>query len=72
MFREGTSGDCNGGAIFASSVGVEGDNFISQLAVNISNGLNNKTVSCSENTDFGLTLVGSDTLFVVLGELLTI
>ena len=47
-FNDGSSGECNQGAIIAQSVGVQDTCFTSQLHVNISSALNNKTVNCSE------------------------
>ena len=46
-FNDGTSGECNQGAIIAQSVGVQDNCFTSQLHVTVSGGLHNKTVNCS-------------------------
>ena len=39
-------GDCNDGAIIASSVGVLGDRYISQLNVTITQEMTNETIEC--------------------------
>ena len=66
---EGTSGGCNLGAIVGTSVQVEGtDCYTSQLSVNISDGLNNKTVGCILNSDSGMPIViGETSLSVITG-----
>jgi hypothetical protein len=48
-FRNGTSGTCNGGAIVGQSVKVDGKRYTSKLTVAVSNGLNNKNVTCSSD-----------------------
>ena len=48
-FIDGTSGKCNNGAILGQSVNVDGTYYTSQLNVTVSNGLNNKIVTCSSD-----------------------
>ena len=40
------AGECNDGAIVARSLGVEGNNYTSQLIVNVTSDMNNKTITC--------------------------
>ena len=44
-------GFCNNGAIVACAVGVDGDNYTSQLNVTVSPEMNNKTVECVHEYD---------------------
>ena len=64
---EGTSGNCNNGAIVARSIGVESDCFTSQLNITVSAGLTNKTVQCDHNSAGGTASVGTSTLNVITG-----
>lgn len=50
---EGTTGECNNGAIIGKSTGVENNCYTSQLNVTVSGSLNNKTVTCVHNSDTG-------------------
>ena len=49
-FTDGTSGECNAGAILGQSIGVDGTCYMSQLNVGISPVLNNKIVTCSSDS----------------------
>ena len=67
-FDSGTIGVCNGGVIIARSVRVDSDNFTSQLTVNVSSGLNNRTVECIQNLDRGMMTIGEHTISIISGE----
>ena len=47
QFNDGTSKECNQGAIIAQSIGVQDTCFTSQLCIIVSTALNNQTVKCS-------------------------
>jgi hypothetical protein len=49
-FNNGTSGECNNGAIVGWSADTIVTCYISKLNVTASNGLNNKTVKCSSDS----------------------
>ena len=64
----GTSGSCNNGAIVGQSVGVEnGQCFISQLRVSVSETLNSRAVRCDYSA-IDETLIGAAVLNVISGE----
>ena len=63
-FTGGTTDECNGGAIIAESLHVIDDCFTSQLRVNVSNELNNKTVDCIHSTN--TETVGQSSIFVTV------
>ena len=67
-FMDGAVGDCNGGAITARSVGVDGERFTSQLTVNVSSRLNNSTFRCILGSDMGMMTIGEDTISIISGE----
>ena len=48
-FQNGTSGNCNDGAIVGQSVNVDGTHYTSKLNVTISNKFNNKNIICSSD-----------------------
>ena len=48
-FANGTSGKCNNGAILVQSVKVDKTFYTSKLNVTVSNGLDDKTVTCSSD-----------------------
>ena len=50
-FNHGTSGECNNGAIKGHSVSGYWGYYISQLDILVSDELNNKTVSCSSDSE---------------------
>ena len=68
---EGTSGNCNNGAIVARSVDVVGNCFRSQLDVNVSASFNNRNVQCDHNSNTGTRRIGTSTLNVISGKAMT-
>ena len=63
-FIGGTSGECNDGAIVGQSVDVSGAYYTSQLNIIVSDGLNNKVVTCSSDS---MTYIG-ESLIEVAGK----
>ena len=65
---ETVSGQCNNGAIVGRSLEVIEDNsYVSELTVNISVSLDNKTVQCIHNSQEGPYIIGTSTLTVLKG-----
>ena len=59
-------GDCNDGAIIASSVGVLGDRYISQLNVTITQEMTNETIKCMHEDILGnRSIIGRKTLLSI-------
>ena len=50
-FQNGTSGNCNDGAIVGQSVKVDGTHYTSKLDVTVSNKLKNKNIICSSDNN---------------------
>ena len=71
-FPKGTTGVCNNGAIVARSIGVGDNRYTSQLTVNVTSELNNKTAICLVNSDVGMATIGEAVIrhVVVSGKLL--
>ena len=61
-------GECNGGAIIAQGVGVDGNSYTSRLTVTLSPELIGTTVICSVDTTTDLIPIGSHTLRLSSGE----
>ena len=70
QYATGISGECNNGAIMARSVTKKGNCYTSELSVNISATLNNKTITCVHNK--GLKTIGTSLLTVISGNTVTI
>ena len=66
-FSNGASGDCNDGAIVATSIGVADNNYTSQLSVKISQDMNNKTVECIRHSN-PVQVVGRIIIFLATGS----
>ena len=65
-------GDCNDGDITASSVGVLGDRYISQLNVTITQEMINETIECVHEDIVGnRSTIGRKTLNITEGNYLT-
>ena len=58
-------GFCNNGAIVARAVGVDGDNYTSQLSVTVSPEMNNKTVECAREFNFTSVVIIIYTVIIV-------
>ena len=67
-FSRGASGDCNDGAIVATSIGVADNNYTSQLSVTVSQDMNNRTVECVRHSN-PVHTVGSSTIVLATGLL---
>ena len=68
----GTSGECNGDAsISARSVRVEGNCYTSELSVTPNAGLNNRTVLCVSNSNDGMPTIGTATISLTTGIMIT-
>ena len=66
----GASGRCNNGAIVTRSLGVVNNNcYSSQLNVNVSLDMNNKTIQCAYSSDRIVT-IGSATISVATGKIM--
>ena len=61
------SGLCNDGAIAARSIGVEDNNFISELNVTVSTNLHDKTIQCSFIA-VTIRIIGVSTIAVAISE----
>ena len=57
-------GVCNDGAIIARAIGVDGNNYTSQLNVSVSEKMNNTTVQCSHDYNLTLRIIFSAVIFV--------
>ena len=58
-------GDCNDGAIMASSTGVLNDYYISMLNITVGKEMNNETVECvHHDTEGGTTTIGQKVLMI--------
>ena len=68
---DGTSGNCNNGAIVARSMDVVGNCFRSQLDVSVSASFNNRNVQCDHNSNTGTKRIGTITLNVISGKPMT-
>ena len=55
---------CNNGAIVARAIGVDGNNYTSQLNVTVSAEVNNKTVECVHEFNFTTTALFSTVIIV--------
>ena len=64
------TGVCNGGAIKGRSLGVENECYTSELNVTVSPTLNNKTITCTHNSDRGIDNVGTSKLTIFQGQYL--
>ena len=64
------SKECNGGAIFGQSSGVQSDQYTSQLFVNVSTDLNGRTVNCTSS--IGPAIVGEAVITVNTGIIIII
>ena len=69
-FMEGTEKDCNDGAIIGESLRLEEDCYTSQLHVNVSSDLNNRTIGCFVNIDSGVVSIGNTSLTIISGNYL--
>ena len=58
---------CNNGAIVARAIGVDGNNYTSQLNVTVSAEMNNKTVECVH--EFNFTTTGLFSTVIIVHEL---
>ena len=67
-FVGGTSKECSGDTIIASSVRADDERFTSELTVNVSSEFNNRTVRCTLNSDMGMIPIGEQTISVISGE----
>jgi hypothetical protein len=66
---ETISGQCNNGAVVGRSLDVTTDNcYVSELTVNISISLDNKTVQCIHNSQEGRNIIGTSSLTVLKGS----
>ena len=70
--NSGAIGDCNDGAIIASSVGVLEDHYTSQLNVTISQDMINETIECVHEDSVGKftnrSTIGRMTLNITTGK----
>ena len=63
----GAIGECNDGAIIASSVGVSGDLYTSQLNITISQDMINETIECvHQDTAGNRSTIGRMTLIIII------
>jgi hypothetical protein len=68
QFETGSSGNCNGGAVNAQSLGVINNTcFSSQLNVTVDLEMNNRTVQCAHSSET-ITTVGVGTISIATGE----
>ena len=55
-FADGTFGVCNDGDIVARSLSVEGNNYTSQLSVNVTSNIAGKTIDCVDDDTSNTTI----------------
>ena len=65
---KGVTGECNDGAIVGRSVGAENGSFTSQIRFTFTPSFNNKTVSCTYNSNSAVEIIGTSLLTLAEGE----
>ena len=64
----GVTAECNDGAIVGRSVGAENGCYTSQLRFTFTPSFNNKTVSCTYNSNVAVNIIGTSILTMLEGE----
>ena len=71
--QQPTGGECNDGKIVAHIIGEFNNTYISQLTVNVTEDMNNKTIECAADTGNGaLSSFGASTITVATGIIIIV